>query len=74
MSSRTEETAVEYRSSAALSHCFSVIESPLIDFNGYASTFLHWHCGMKSTEYLWLKTKRLVKDERRSKSRLRVCA
>ena len=38
----------------------------------YASTFPH--CSMKSTEYLWPKTKRLVKDERRSKSKLRVCA
>ena len=38
----------------------------------YASTFPH--CSMKSSEYLWPKTKRLVKDERRSKSKLRVCA
>lgn len=38
----------------------------------YASTFPH--CSMKSREYLWPKTKRLVKDERRSKSKLRVCA
>lgn len=38
----------------------------------YASTFLH--CDMKSSEYLWPKTKRMVKDERRSKSQLRVCA
>lgn len=38
----------------------------------YASTFPH--CSMKSGEYLWPKTKRLVKDERRSKSKLRVCA
>lgn len=38
----------------------------------YASTFSH--CNMKSDEYLWPKTKRLVKDERRSKSELRVCA
>ena len=38
----------------------------------YVFTFPH--CGMKSTEYLWPKTKRLVKDERRSKSKLRVCA
>ena len=36
----------------------------------YVFTFPH--CGIKSTEYLWLKTKRLVKDERRSKSKLRV--
>ena len=36
----------------------------------YVFTFPH--CGMKSTEYLWPKTKRLVKDERRSKSKLRV--
>ena len=41
-------------------------------FLGYASTFPH--CSMKSSEYLWPKTKRLVKDERRSKSKLRVCA
>ena len=39
-------------------------------FRVYASTFPH--CSMKSSEYLW--TKRLVKDERRSKSKLRVCA
>ena len=38
----------------------------------YASTFPH--CSMKSSENLWPKTKRLVKDERRSKSKLRVCA
>ena len=38
----------------------------------YASTFPH--CSMKSSEYLWPKTKRLVKEERRSKSKLRVCA
>ena len=38
----------------------------------YASTFPH--CNMKSTEYLWPKTKRLVKDERRIKSNLCVCA
>lgn len=36
----------------------------------YVFTFPH--CGIKSTEYLWSKTKRLVKDERRSKSKLRV--
>ena len=41
-------------------------------FIRYASTFPH--CSMKSGEYLWPKTKRLVKDERRSKSKLRVCA
>lgn len=41
-------------------------------YNRYASTFPH--CSMKSSEYLWPKTKRLVKDERRSKSKLRVCA
>lgn len=38
----------------------------------YAYTFPH--CNMKSTEYLWPETKRLVKDERRSKSKLLVCA
>ena len=38
----------------------------------YASTFPH--CSIKSSEYLWPKTKRLVKDERRSKSKLLVCA
>ena len=38
----------------------------------YASTFPHG--SVKSSEYLWPKTKRLVKDERRSKSKLRVCA
>ena len=43
-----------------------------LTLEGYASTFPH--CSMKSSEYLWPKTKRLVKDERRSKSKLRVCA
>ena len=46
--------------------------SVAIRFGEYASTFPH--CSMKSSEYLWPKTKRLVKDERRSKSKLRVCA
>ena len=41
-------------------------------FDVDASTFPH--CSMKSTEYLWPITKRLVKDERRSKSKLCVCA
>ena len=43
-----------------------------VEEQAYASTFPH--CSMKSSEYLWPKTKRLVKDERRSKSKLRVCA
>lgn len=47
-------------------------EEYAIKFFKYASTFPH--CSMKSIEYLWPKTKRLVKDERRSKSKLRVCA
>lgn len=38
----------------------------------YVFTFPH--CGIKSTEYLWTKTKRLVKDERLSKRKLLVCA
>lgn len=46
--------------------------SAVVSLVSYASTFPH--CSMKSTEYLWPKTKRLVKDERRSKSKLRVCA
>ncbi len=48
------------------------IQKKIVEVKVYASTFPH--CSMKSSEYLWPKTKRLVKDERRSKSKLRVCA
>ena len=52
-------------------HRYQLLETKTLK-RMYASTFPH--CSMKSSEYLWPKTKRLVKDERRSKSKLRVCA
>ena len=53
-------------------YLLTLASAKLAPIEVYASTFPH--CSMKSTEYLWPKTKRLVKDERRSKSKLRVCA
>lgn len=59
-------------SATASNSASTVIQTKKLTVTGYASTFPH--CSMKSSEYLWPKTKRLVKDERRSKSKLRVCA
>ena len=66
------EVVVLTTTDTALQYCAGTGGEATHAMEEYASTFPH--CSMKSTEYLWPKTKRLVKDERRSKSKLRVCA